>query len=46
MKDRYYQTGEVFQRYPTPKETGHRIGSFFKVSWRKANFIYINLFIS
>jgi ribose transport system permease protein len=45
MKDRYYQTGEVFQRYPTPKETGHRIGSFFKVSWRKANFIYINLFI-
>jgi ribose transport system permease protein len=45
MTETYYRTGEVFQRPHTSTEVMGGIGHFFRLSWRKANFVYINLFI-
>ncbi len=45
IKDTYLKTGETFYRNKTAKEVGKDVKSFLKFSWRKANFVYINLFI-
>lgn len=45
IKDCYYKTGETFCRPLTHKETGKKILGGLQTSWRKANFVYINLII-
>lgn len=45
IKDVYQKTGETFYRPKNGKEISKDVKGFFKFSWRKANFVYINLFI-
>lgn len=45
INDKYYKTGAEFKRPLTNKEVSGKVGGFFKVTWKKANFLYINLFI-
>lgn len=43
--DTYFKNGVSFKRRITGKEFGSSLKNFFKVSWSKANFIYIFLVV-